>query len=50
MQNIFSVFVVGETLPNPTEVREENVKYKAVMYRDFIEGPPEPSGSESISN
>jgi hypothetical protein len=31
IQNIFSVLVVGETFPNPTDVREENVKYKEVM-------------------
>lgn len=29
-ENTFSIFVVGATLPNPTDVREENVKYNAV--------------------
>lgn len=35
--NIFSVSVFGATLPNPTEVREVKVKYRAVMYRDWSE-------------
>jgi hypothetical protein len=28
------------TLPKPTDVREENVKYNAVMYRERRFGPP----------
>lgn len=31
---IFSVSVFGATLPNPTEVKDVNVKYSAVIYRD----------------
>lgn len=31
IQKIFSVFVVGETLPKPTDVNDENVKYNDVM-------------------
>lgn len=31
---IFSASVFGATLPNPTEVKEVNVKYSAVIYRD----------------
>lgn len=34
MVNIFSASVFGATLPNPTDVNEVNVKYKAVMYLD----------------
>jgi hypothetical protein len=39
--NTFSVFVVGATLPKPTDVRDEKVKYRAVTYRERIDGPPE---------
>lgn len=35
MVNIFSASVLGATLPNPTDVSEVNVKYKAVMYLDW---------------
>ena len=31
-EHIFSLFVFGLTLPNPTDVKDENVKYKAVTY------------------
>lgn len=31
---IFSASVFGATLPNPTEVKDVNVKYSAVIYRD----------------
>jgi len=30
----FSASVFGATFPNPTDVSEVNVKYKAVIYRD----------------
>ena len=39
MEKIFSEFVFGETLPNPTLVRLLNVKYSAVTYLDLIVGP-----------
>lgn len=29
--NIFSISVLGATLPNPTDVKDENVKYRAVI-------------------
>ena len=31
-EQIFSLFVFGETLPKPTDVSDEKVKYKAVTY------------------
>ena len=31
-EQIFSLFVFGETLPKPTDVNDENVKYSAVTY------------------
>lgn len=31
IQKIFSVLVVGETLPKPTDVNDENVKYNDVI-------------------
>ena len=40
MEKIFSLLVFGEMFPNPTLVKLLNVKYKAVMYFDFNEGPP----------
>ena len=40
MEKIFSLLVFGEMLPKPTLVKLLNVKYKAVMYFDFNEGPP----------
>lgn len=39
MENTFSELVLGLTFPNPTEVRLEKVKYRAVMYLDFRVGP-----------
>ena len=39
IENIFSALVLGEMLPNPTLVRLLNVKYKAVMYLEFLSGP-----------
>jgi hypothetical protein len=39
IENIFSQFVVGLTLPKPTLVKLVNVKNKAVMYFDFKSGP-----------
>lgn len=39
MENIFSVLVFGETLPNPTLVKLLSVKYKAVTYFDCKSGP-----------
>lgn len=41
MENTFSEFVFGETLPKPTDVRLLKVKYKAVMYLERTLGPPE---------
>ena len=41
IENIFSEFVFGDTFPNPTLVKLLNVKYNAVTYFDFIDGPPE---------
>ena len=35
----FSELVLGATLPNPTDEREVNVKYKAVMYFVLAVGP-----------
>ena len=35
-ENIFSLFVFGETFPKPTEVKDENVKYIAVIYLSFL--------------
>src|SRR6218665_3353601 len=40
MEKTFSVFVFGDTFPNPTLVRLLSVKYRAVMYLDLIVGPP----------
>ena len=34
------------TFPKPTDVRDENVKYKAVIYFDVFVGPD--NGSESL--
>uniref|UniRef100_A0A1I8H256 DHHC domain-containing protein n=1 Tax=Macrostomum lignano TaxID=282301 RepID=A0A1I8H256_9PLAT len=39
MLNTFSMFVLGDTLPKPTEVKLEKVKYSAVMYFDLRLGP-----------
>lgn len=39
MENIFSELVFGETFPKPTLVRLLKVKYRAVTYISFIEGP-----------
>ena len=39
IEKTFSELVFGETLPNPTLVRELNVKYSAVMYLDLMVGP-----------
>ena len=36
MLKIFSALVLAETLPKPTEVSEEHVKYRAVMYFSFF--------------
>lgn len=38
-ENIFSLFVFGLTFPNPTDVRLLKVKYIAVMYLSFTDGP-----------
>lgn len=38
-EKIFSVSVFAETFPNPTEVRDDRVKYNEVTYRDLIVGP-----------
>ena len=35
-EHIFSLFVFGETLPKPTDVSEEKVKYNAVTYLKTI--------------
>jgi hypothetical protein len=40
IENVFSLFVFGEILPNPTLVKLEKVKYNAVMYFEVIVGPP----------
>ena len=37
--NIFSEFVFGDTFPNPTLVKLLKVKYNAVIYLDFNDGP-----------
>lgn len=39
MENIFSVLVFGDTLPNPTLVKLLSVKYSAVTYLDLRSGP-----------
>ena len=31
-EHIFSLLVLGETFPNPTDVNDEKVKYSAVTY------------------
>ena len=41
IEKTFSELVFGETFPKPTDVKLENVKYNAVIYFDFIVGPPE---------
>lgn len=33
-EKTFSVFVFAATFPNPTDVKEDVVKYSAVMYAD----------------
>lgn len=38
-EKIFSAFVLAETLPKPTLVRLEQVKYRAVMYEVIMSGP-----------
>ena len=38
-EHIFSLLVFGETLPKPTDVKDENVKYSAVTYRSINFGP-----------
>lgn len=39
MEKIFSELVFGETLPNPTLVKLLKVKYRAVTYLSFTDGP-----------
>lgn len=39
MEKIFSEFVFGDTLPNPTLVKLLRVKYRAVTYLSLTEGP-----------
>ena len=34
-EQIFSLLVLGDTLPKPTDVSDEKVKYKAVTYLKF---------------
>ena len=38
-EKIFSISVFAETFPNPTEVKEDRVKYNDVIYRLDIFGP-----------
>lgn len=45
-QSIPRLYASHLTLPNPTDVRDENVKYSAVMYFDVLLGPE--LGSESL--
>lgn len=39
MEKIFSELVLGETFPKPTLVRLLKVKYSAVTYISFLDGP-----------
>ena len=39
MEKIFSLFVFAETFPNPTLVKLDKVKYKAVRYLVCVSGP-----------
>ena len=40
IEKIFSLWVFGDTFPKPTLVKLLNVKYRAVMYLSFVDGPP----------
>ena len=40
MEKIFSYSVNADTLPNPTLVIQDNVKYSAVAYAMRVDGPP----------
>lgn len=48
MVNIFSLSVSGETLPNPTDVMQVMVKYRADMYMVHLLGPPTSSRGNVI--
>lgn len=45
MVNIFSLSVSAATFPNPTEVMQVMVKYRAVTYIVRLEGPAMSSGA-----
>ncbi len=49
MENIFSLSVSAATLPNPTEVMQVIVQYKAVTYIVLRLGPPMNSIFEIVS-
>ena len=36
MENIFSSLVFPDTFPNPIVVKDELVKYKAVVYESWV--------------
>lgn len=38
-EKIFSVSVLADTFPKPTDVNDERVKYNDVVYRDRMVGP-----------